>query len=356
MKEQNSMDIEQSFRNVSALPTEALTILSRAIDQQVLQLALIGVPDIVRSRFQHIMPKPAWRIFLEEMADFGPVSITDVEEAQQDVIAMVSELLDGGYISQTPERQPEYSPEPVVDDEEPSMEEILASIRVILQEEEEAEARAQTRAKIQAQERPCANSHLKRPANSAVQKTDLIAFEDLPQLSASVLRDLIKTVLQDWHILVSAVVLAEEHVFKAFMDVMDEDQAVRLSWELVNASPFTVEEQAEQQRVLCYRASDYLDLHITSIDQLAGLRDAERRTLMQDLDWGRWCLQAALQGTDADTLDVLLSVMSPRDIDAVIKNLPARQFTTTQVEVARAWLCQNIDDSVESSDEWNERK
>ncbi len=395
------MDGRLSFRKVSVLPTEALIVLSRAIEHQTLLLALIGVPKNIRDRFQRMMPERAWLILMDEMDCLGAVRLIDVERAQLEITDVMSTLLNEGYISLTPERKPAYPADEFLwvlrandneipndtdnenentetkadkdeiaengdycvsdndsDADDPSMEQILASIREILRQEEAEELKNvndswphQTKVLNQREidallggdeqisdEPPYFN------LSSGLRADDLNfnTFDDIAHLPVDILRDQVEKWLRGWHCLVAAVVLARDDIFKAFISVMDEYQTVRFSWELVNAPAENPVRLLQNQRALCFISGIYLQRKFDDINELTQLSDCERQTLVHDLDWGRWCVVAALQGASDPVIEALLDAMNSRDINTITEDLEGRQFTDEQVGIAREWLCASI--------------
>lgn len=87
------------FDDLLLLSSEAMKeVLSKA-DRKILTVALKGTSDQLKSHFLHAMSQRGAEMLREDMEALGPVKISDVEVAQQQIIALVRQLESEGVIS-----------------------------------------------------------------------------------------------------------------------------------------------------------------------------------------------------------------------------------------------------------------
>jgi flagellar motor switch protein FliG len=78
------------------------------LDRKVLKTALKGAAPKIREHFTQCMSQSATEMLVEDMEALGPVRIRDVQEAQQQVVAVVRQLQQNGSIANTRDGGDEY--------------------------------------------------------------------------------------------------------------------------------------------------------------------------------------------------------------------------------------------------------
>jgi flagellar motor switch protein FliG len=87
-----------TFENFDALDNRSVQTLMRSVDSDLLMTAVKGATETVKERFLSNMSQRARLMFLDDMEDKGPIRITDVEEAQKDILRIARRLSDAGDI------------------------------------------------------------------------------------------------------------------------------------------------------------------------------------------------------------------------------------------------------------------
>jgi flagellar motor switch protein FliG len=87
-----------TFENFNGLDNRSVQTLMRSIDQDLLMTAVKGATELVKEKFLSNMSQRARLMFLDDMEDKGPVRITDVEEAQKDILRIARKLSDAGEL------------------------------------------------------------------------------------------------------------------------------------------------------------------------------------------------------------------------------------------------------------------
>jgi flagellar motor switch protein FliG len=87
-----------TFENFNGLDNRSVQTLMRSVEQDLLMTALKGADEEVKEKFLSNMSQRARLMFLDEMEDKGPIRITDVEEAQKDILRIARRLSDSGDI------------------------------------------------------------------------------------------------------------------------------------------------------------------------------------------------------------------------------------------------------------------
>lgn len=87
------------FDDLLQLPAEAVKELLAKVDRKILTLALKGTSDQLKGHFLQAMSQRGAEMLREDMEALGPVKISDVETAQQQIIAVVRQLESEGLIS-----------------------------------------------------------------------------------------------------------------------------------------------------------------------------------------------------------------------------------------------------------------
>jgi flagellar motor switch protein FliG len=85
-----------TFENLSAVDNRSIQTLMRAVESEMLMVALKGAPDYVKDKFLDNMSGRARLMFVDEMEARGPLRMADVEEAQKQVIRIARKLSDAG--------------------------------------------------------------------------------------------------------------------------------------------------------------------------------------------------------------------------------------------------------------------
>lgn len=87
-----------TFENFDGLDNRSVQTLMRSIDNDLLMTAVKGATETVKEKFLSNMSSRARLMFLDDMEDKGPIRITDVEEAQKDILRIARRLSDAGDI------------------------------------------------------------------------------------------------------------------------------------------------------------------------------------------------------------------------------------------------------------------
>ena len=87
-----------TFENFDGLDNRSVQTLMRSIDNDLLMTAVKGATEAVKEKFLSNMSQRARLMFLDDMEDKGPIRITDVEEAQKDILRIARRLSDAGDI------------------------------------------------------------------------------------------------------------------------------------------------------------------------------------------------------------------------------------------------------------------
>lgn len=93
MKIQDNMFV---FDNLVGVDNRGIQVLMRNVEPDMLMTALKGAPDFVKDKFFDNMSARARVMFIDDMEAKGPLRITDVEEAQKQVIRIARKLSDAG--------------------------------------------------------------------------------------------------------------------------------------------------------------------------------------------------------------------------------------------------------------------
>ncbi len=87
-----------TFEDLQKLDGTAVQVVLREVDKDRLGLALKGASEDLRDMFFSNMSERAAKILREDMDALGPVRLSDVEEAQTDIINTTRELAESGEI------------------------------------------------------------------------------------------------------------------------------------------------------------------------------------------------------------------------------------------------------------------
>jgi flagellar motor switch protein FliG len=90
-----------TFEDIRKLDNRAIVEILKAVDKNVLMIALKGAPEDIKEKFLSNMSKKAAEIMREDMEAMGPVRASEVEKAQKEVIKVIKNLADQGIIDLT---------------------------------------------------------------------------------------------------------------------------------------------------------------------------------------------------------------------------------------------------------------
>ncbi len=85
-----------TFDNLAGVDSRSIQTLMRAVESEMLMVALKGAPDFVKDKFLDNMSARARLMFVDDMEARGPLRMADVEEAQKQVIRIARKLSDAG--------------------------------------------------------------------------------------------------------------------------------------------------------------------------------------------------------------------------------------------------------------------
>ena len=86
------------FENLIDVDDKSLQVLLRSVDTDLLVKALKGADDLLRDKLFGCMSQRASAAILDEIEATGPMRVTEVQEAQRQVIAVARKLSDAGTI------------------------------------------------------------------------------------------------------------------------------------------------------------------------------------------------------------------------------------------------------------------
>ena len=84
------------FENMGSLDNRSIQTLMREIENEQLMIALKSCPEDVKEIFMNNMSQRAGAMFLDEMDQLPPQRVTDVDEAQKDIIRTARKMQDKG--------------------------------------------------------------------------------------------------------------------------------------------------------------------------------------------------------------------------------------------------------------------
>jgi flagellar motor switch protein FliG len=87
-----------TFENLSAVDNKGIQVLMRAVDNNQLMIAMKGASEEVKSRFFDNMSERARGMFKDEMDAKGLMRLSDVEEAQKQIMRSARKLSDSGEL------------------------------------------------------------------------------------------------------------------------------------------------------------------------------------------------------------------------------------------------------------------
>ena len=74
----------------------SIQTLMRAVPSELLMVALKGADDIAKDKFLSNMSARAREMFVDEMEQRGPMRLSDVEDAQKQILRTARRLSDAG--------------------------------------------------------------------------------------------------------------------------------------------------------------------------------------------------------------------------------------------------------------------
>tara|TARA_Y100001954_G_scaffold194336_1_gene209765 strand:+ start:1 stop:759 length:759 start_codon:yes stop_codon:yes gene_type:complete len=86
------------FENLAGIDDKSMQFLIRSLDNELIVVALKGADDLLSEKFFASMSQRAAANIKDEMEALGPMRLTDVQEAQKQVIAVARQLADEGQI------------------------------------------------------------------------------------------------------------------------------------------------------------------------------------------------------------------------------------------------------------------
>ena len=87
-----------TFDNLSMVDNNAIQVLMRNVDQDMLMVALKGAGEEVKEKFFDNMSQRARAMFVDDMESKGPMRISDVEDAQKTIMRLARKLSDAGEL------------------------------------------------------------------------------------------------------------------------------------------------------------------------------------------------------------------------------------------------------------------
>ena len=87
-----------TFENLNAVDNKGIQVLMRSVDNNQLMIAMKGASDEVKARFFDNMSERARGMFKDEMDAKGLMRLSDVEEAQKQIMRSARKLSDSGEL------------------------------------------------------------------------------------------------------------------------------------------------------------------------------------------------------------------------------------------------------------------
>jgi flagellar motor switch protein FliG len=87
-----------TFENLVGVDNRGIQAIMRKAEPDLLMVALKGAPDYVKDKFLDNMSARARVMFVDDMEGKGPLRITEVEEAQKNVMRLARKLSDAGEL------------------------------------------------------------------------------------------------------------------------------------------------------------------------------------------------------------------------------------------------------------------
>jgi flagellar motor switch protein FliG len=87
-----------SFENLAGVDNRGIQALMRAVEPDMLMVALKGATDEVKTKFLDNMSSRARGMFVDDMESKGPLRMTEVEDAQKKVMRQARKLSEKGEL------------------------------------------------------------------------------------------------------------------------------------------------------------------------------------------------------------------------------------------------------------------
>ena len=87
-----------TFENLVGVDNRGIQAIMRKAEPDLLMVALKGAPDFVKDKFLDNMSARARVMFVDEMESKGPLRISEVEEAQKNIMRQARKLSDAGEL------------------------------------------------------------------------------------------------------------------------------------------------------------------------------------------------------------------------------------------------------------------
>ena len=87
-----------TFENLVSVDNRGIQAIMRKAEPDLLMVALKGAPDFVKDKFLDNMSARARVMFVDEMESKGPLRISEVEEAQKNIMRQARKLSDAGEL------------------------------------------------------------------------------------------------------------------------------------------------------------------------------------------------------------------------------------------------------------------
>ncbi len=87
-----------TFEYLVSVDNRGIQTLMRAVEPDLLMIALKGAPDFVKQKFFDNMSSRARVMFIDDMEAKGPLRLTEVEEAQKKVMRLARKLSEAGEL------------------------------------------------------------------------------------------------------------------------------------------------------------------------------------------------------------------------------------------------------------------
>ena len=87
-----------TFDNLSMVDNRAIQVLMRNVESDLLMVALKGAAEETQDKFFENMSQRAKAMFVDDMEAKGPMRISDVEQAQKDIMRIARKLSDSGEL------------------------------------------------------------------------------------------------------------------------------------------------------------------------------------------------------------------------------------------------------------------
>ena len=87
-----------TFENLAMVDNRAIQVMMRNIESDLLMVALKGASEETRDKFFDNMSQRAKAMFIDDMESKGPMRISDVEDAQKNIMRIARKLSDAGEL------------------------------------------------------------------------------------------------------------------------------------------------------------------------------------------------------------------------------------------------------------------